>query len=131
MRIKSLLAVGFLCSLSWLAQAQAPTQNQTAKLSRKETNKLAGRVIDQFFPADVDKEEHDGEKYSCGDVYRVDERGTPELIFAIYPEFPGRFFCAAAPSGWVIHCAGCGTYEFQAVEHLLRHEDRQDQLARR
>lgn len=119
MRVKGLLAIGFLCSLSWVAQAQIPTQNQAAKLSRKETNELARRVIDQFFPADVDQEEHDGEKYSCGDVYRVDEKGNPELIFAIYPEFPGRFLALkrradgsysahdVAPTGfkpWSIYC---------------------------
>lgn len=120
MRIKGLLAIGFLCSLSWLAQAQAPTQNQRPKLSRKETNELASRVIDQFFPAAVDKEEHDGEKYSCGDVYRVDEKGNPELIFAIYPEFPGRFVALkrladgsyseqdVAPTGFEPFSLSCG-----------------------
>lgn len=120
MRIKSLLAIGFLCSLSWAAQAQTQTQNQPAKLSRKETEELAAQVVDKFFPADGDKEWHQGKKYSCFDVYQVDRKGNPELIFAIYPEFPGRFVALkrradgsysaqdVAPTGFEPFSLSCG-----------------------
>jgi hypothetical protein len=47
--------------------------------------------VDKFSAADGDEEWHQGKKYSCFDVYQVDQKGNPELIFAIYPAFPGRF----------------------------------------